>query len=85
MAYCEIVGGPRDGEVFAVPGALPPERIRILITPAGPVTTWHPSRGDIGVGVVECILEDTVTPDTRHEGNWRYLWPRHGGDTVAPQ
>lgn len=63
MAYCELVGGPRDGEVFTVPGALPPERIRVVMSDVGPVTTWHPSRGVIGVLVVECVLEDVLTPD----------------------
>lgn len=71
----EIVGGPRDGEQFVVPGPLPPEKIKVLNTDGGPLRMWHPAHGT-QCAIVVCELEDTVTANARPSGAWRYLWPK---------
>lgn len=86
MAICELVGGPRDGEQFIVPGSLPPDEIRVLDTSSGPLVMWHPAATGAypDVPVVVCELDDTVHPGTHSGSPWRYLWPKRGA-TVAPQ
>lgn len=83
MAVCEIVGGPRDGERFTIPGSLPPERIRVMDTVGGPVVMWHvAARGHhkySGAAVIEVTLDDTDPGPMRADSPWRYLWPRNGG------
>lgn len=77
MSVAEIVGGPRDGEQFVVPGPLPPERIKVLNTAAGPLRMWHPAAHGAypDTAVVVCELED-VASNARPSGAWRYLWPK---------
>lgn len=86
MAICEVVGGPRDGEQFTVPGHLPPDRIRVLDTRGGPLVMWHPAA--VGaypdIPVVVCELDDVVHPSTTASSPWRYRWPK-SDSTVAPQ
>jgi len=83
VAVCEIVGGPRDGERFTVPGSLPPEKIKVLDTAAGPVVMWHvAARGHpqyAGVAVVEVVLSDDNPGLMRADAPWRYLWPHNNG------
>jgi hypothetical protein len=86
VAICEVVGGPRDGEKFTVPGSLPPDQIKILDTSGGPLVMWHPAA--VGaypdVAVIVCELDDAIYPRTTAVSPWRYLWPKRGA-TVAPQ
>lgn len=88
MALCEIVGGPRDGEKFSVPGSLPPEEIRVLDNGmAGPLTMWHPAARSVyaGVQVVVCRLENVFPATPRPDAPWRYLWGRYGENTETPK
>jgi hypothetical protein len=73
VAICEFVGGPRDGERFSVPGALPPEQITVIAGP-GNLTMWHVAAGE--VPVVVCHLDEDAHATT---GPWKYRWPRVPG------
>lgn len=76
MAQGEIVGGPRDGEQFTIPGDPPPAMIRVLEVPLSePLTMWHvAARGHLRhhvARVIVCTLDVTVTK----AGTYRYRWP----------
>lgn len=78
MAICELVGGPRDGEKFTIPGAYPPEQIRVLDTRNGPLIMWHVAARSVysDAKVVVCTLDDEPTTVNKFNEAWRYLWPR---------
>ena len=75
---CEIVGGPRDGDLIMVPGLEPPEQLRVIV-PRDPTRlyVWHPAARGMPdmIDAEMVILELDYRPREGHP-SWRYLWPR---------
>ena len=84
--YAEIVGGPRDGEMFRVPGPAgdPPATIRLYITANGVPVPFHPASHGHPQYADMVLIELVLAPGQLADGNaWRYLWPHNGGGPPA--
>ncbi len=77
---CEVVGGPRDGDLIVVPGTEPPERLRVIL-PAdnSHLYVWHPAAPGLPElhNAFLVVLEREHRPD-HPAWAWCYLWPQGG-------
>jgi hypothetical protein len=74
---CEVVGGPRDGDIIVVPGLEPPLRLRVILAPDGSTMhVWHPAAPGLPDmdGAELVVLERHYQARAGHP-SWRYLWP----------
>lgn len=75
---CEVVGGPRDGDLLEVPGTHPPERLRVIVAPdASALYMWHPA----AQGLPDMVDAELVVLERRHRPRvgrptWQYVWPQ---------
>lgn len=74
---CEVVGGPRDGDLIEVPGDEPPPTLRVIVAPDhSRLYVWHPA----APGMPDMVDAEMATLTRRYHPSqghpsWRYLWP----------
>jgi hypothetical protein len=74
---CEVVGGPRDGDLIVVPGDTPPEHLRVILPPDHScLYVWHPAAAGIpDMNDAEMFVLDLDYRPAQGHPTWRYLWP----------